>query len=150
MNRTELEAKIAEKFERVMLVQKKSDVANIGYYVATVFDVAGDVGRTVNIMFFVEDEGTVDEKAVWGASEPKPAPGDPTFAQEAQVWLQSKIDVTIGDNIIRIFDQLSADNVQERARVRLALEDVGTGTLSTVDVALWKVAGEFQYKVIAA
>jgi hypothetical protein len=47
-----------------------------------------------------------------------------------------------------MFDQFSADNAQSRARVRLTLEDTETGTLSSLEVALWKTAEEFQYKVI--
>ena len=148
MSRAELEAAIANKFERIMSVEKKGEVAGIGYYVAAVFDATGSVGRTANVMFFVADEGTPEELAYWGGSEPKPDPSAPTFTQEVRVWLQSKIDVTIGSNIVRMFDELSADDIQERARVRLTLEDVGTGGLSEVNVALWKDSGAFQYKII--
>lgn len=150
MNKTELLAALAGKFDTVISVAKQSEVSGVSYYVANVFNVAGDTGNTINVMFFVKGEGTAGEAAYWGGSEPKPAPGPATFADEAQAWLQSKIDVTVGSNIIRMFDQLSADNVQQRARVRLTLESVSTGNLSTVDVALWKVAGVFQHKVITA
>ena len=148
MKKADVLAALESKFAAVLDVGKRSEVAGIGYYVANVFDTTGDVGRTVNVMFFVKDEGTQDEAAYWGNAEPKPDPGAPTFAQEAQAWLQSKIDVTVGSKIIRMFDQFSADNVQERARVRLTLEDTETGVLSTVDVALWKVQQAFQYKII--
>ena len=150
MNKAELVAAITNKFDTVISVTKQSEVAGVSYYVANVFNVAGDVGNTINVMFFVKDDGGPGEAAYWGGGEPKPAPGPVTFAQEAQVWLQSKIDVTVDSNIIRMYDQFSADDAQERARVRLTLENTGTGTLSTVDVALWRVAGEFQYKVITA
>ena len=150
MNKAELLVALENKFEAVLAVTKQSEVAGISYYVANVFDVVGDTGRTVNVMFFVRDEGGAGEEAYWGGSEPKPAPGPATFAQEAQVWLQSKIDVTVGSNIIRMYDQFSANEAQQRARVRLTLEDTGTGALPTVDVLLWKVAGQFQYKVTTA
>jgi hypothetical protein len=148
MNKVDLLAALESKFEAVLSTEKKSEVADVSYYVANVFDVVGDTGRTVNIMFFVKDEGQPEETAYWGNSEPKPAPGPATFAQEAQAWLQSKIDATVGDKIVRMFDQLSADNTQKRARVRLTLEDTEAGTLSSIEVALWKTAEEFQYKVI--
>ncbi len=150
MNKAELLAALEGKFAVILVVTRKSEVQGVAYYVANVFDVVGNTGRTVNVMFFVKDEGGAGETAYWGSSEPKPAPGPTTFAQEAQTWLQSKIDVTVSGKTIRIYDQFSADNVQERARVRLTLEDVGTGTLSTAEVALWKVAGAFQYKIITA
>jgi len=150
MNKAELLVELEGKFEDVLAVVKQSEVAGVSYYVANVFDVVGDTGRTINVMFFVKDESLAGEVAFWGSSEPKPTPPPvvPTFADEAQAWLQSKIDVAVGSNNIRMFDQFTADNVQERARVRLTLENTGTGVLSTVDVALWKVAGVFQYKVI--
>ncbi len=150
MDKAELLAALTGKFDTVLSVAKRSEVADLTYYAANVFNVVGNVGRTVNVMFFVIDDGGAGEVAYWGSAEPKPAPGPPTFAAEAQTWLHSKIDVTVGSKIIRMFDQFSADNVQERARVRLTLEDTGAGTLSTIDVALWKVAGAFQYKVITA
>lgn len=150
MNKADILAALDSKFAAILSITEKSEVAGVSYYVANVFDIAGSVGRTINVMFFVKDEGGAGETAYWGNAEPKPAPGEPAFAQEALAWLQSKLDVTIAGKIIRMFDQLSADNVQERARARLTLEDTGTGVLSTVDVALWKVAGEFQYKVITA
>jgi hypothetical protein len=151
MNKADILAALESKFEAVLDVTKRSEVAGVRYYVANVFDTSGAVGRTINLMFFVKDEGSQDETAYWGNSEPKPAPGPATFAQEAQAWLQSKIDATVGDKIVRMFDQLSADNVQERARVRLTLEDAQTGDLSEITAALWKDAqGNFQYKVITA
>lgn len=148
MNKADILAALESKFAAVLNVAKKSEVASVGYYVANVFDAVGDTGRTINVMFFVQGEGTQDEAAYWGNAEPKPAPGAPTFAQEAQAWLQSKIDVTMGSKIIRMFDQFSADNVQERARVRLTLEDTETGALSSIEAALWKAGEAFQYKVI--
>ena len=152
MNKAELLTALAGKFDTVISVAKQSEVLGVSYYVANVFDVMGDTGRTVNVMFFVKNDGLAGEVAYWGGGEPKPAPPPvvPTFGDEAQVWLRSKLDVTVNSNIIRMFDQFSADNTQERARVRLTLEAVATGALSTVDVALWKAAGVFQYKVITA
>jgi len=150
MNRIELEAKIVEKFERLMLVELKSDVGGVRYYVATVYQVAGNVGRTENVMFFVTDEGTEDELARWGGTDRDPAPSDPTFAQEAQAWLQSKIGVTVSGKIIRGYKNFSADNVQGRAWLRLGLEDAATGELTGVEVALWRTDGQFQYKRFTA
>jgi len=152
MNKAQLLAALEGKFAAILAVAKQSEVASISYYVANVFDVMGDTGRTVNVMFFVKNDGLAGEAAYWGGGEPKPAPPPvvPTFGDEAQVWLRSKLDVTVDSSIVRMYDQFSADNTQERARVRLTLEAVATGALSTVDVALWKAAGVFQYKVITA
>ena len=148
MNKATLEVAIASKFEAVLQTTLKSTVSNVKYYVANVLDVVGDTARTINVMYFVVDEGEPSEAAYWGNTEPKPTPSNPAFSDLAQIWLQGKIDVTVGDKIVRMYDQFSADDIQERARVRLTLEDTGTGGLSTIDVALWEVAGEFQYKVI--
>lgn len=150
MDKTALEAAIASKFAAVLQTTFKSAMGNVNYYVANVMDVVGDTARTINVMYYVVDEGEVGEVAYWGNSEPKPTPPGPTFAGEVRAWLQSKIDVTVGSIIIRMFDQLSADNAQGRARVRLTVEDTGTGSLSTIEAALWKVAGQFQYKIITA
>ena len=150
MKKQDILAEITSKFDTVISIAKQSEVAGIAYYVANVFNVVGNAGNTINIPFFVKDEGGAGEMAYWGGGEPKPAPGPITFTQEVQAWLQSKIDVTVGSNTIRMFDQLSTDDAQQRARVRLTLEHTGTGALSTVNVALWKVARAFQYKVITA
>lgn len=148
MDKTTLEQAIVDKFETVLQVTLGSTVGNVKYYVANVLDVAGDTAHTINVMYYVVNEGEVDEIAYWGNSEPKPALPGPTFADEARAWLRNKVDAIVGSNIIRMFDQLSADDAQERARVRLTIENTGTGNMSTVEAALWKVAGEFQYKVI--
>lgn len=152
MNKAELVAAITNKFDTVISVTKQSEVAGVSYYVANVFNVAGDAGNTINVMFFVKDEGTEDEVAYWGGGEPKPDPVPvvPLFGDEAKAWLQTLIDVKKGSQTIRMVDQFLADNVQERARAQLTLEHTGTEALSTVDVALWRVAGVFQYKVITA
>ncbi len=150
MNKAELLVALESKLTAVLSIESRSEVAGLSYYVANVFDAVGDVGRTVNVMFFVKDEGGAGEVAYWGGSEPKPDPGPATFADEARAWLQSKVDVTVSGKTIRMFEQLNADNVQERATVYLTLEDTTTGDLSMIKVALWKAAGEFQYKVVTA
>ena len=150
MNKAQLLQALESKFAAVLDISKRSDVAGVAYYVANVFDVDGNTGRTLNVMFFVQNEGAPNELAYWGSAEPKPAPGPLTFTQQAQAWLQSKIDATVGGKIIRMYDQFTADELQQRARVRLTLEDTVSGLLSTADAALWKAAGSFQYKLISA
>ena len=151
MNKAELAAAIVSKFAAVLKTTERSPVGGVTYCTANVLDVVGDVARNINVSYFVVDDGGPGEAAYWGGSEPKPTPAPvvPTFTDEARAWLQDKIDVTVGGQIIRMFNGLAADNVQERAVVFLELEAVATGELSTVKVALWKVEGEFQYKAYA-
>ena len=54
MNKAELLVALEGKFAAVLSVAKKSEVASISLYVANVFDVGGDIGRTSNAMFFVK------------------------------------------------------------------------------------------------
>ena len=148
MDKATLEAAIVNKFAAVLQTMLRSTVSNVKYYVANVLDVVGDTARTINVTYFVVNEGQADETAYWGSGEPKPAPSGPMFTDEARAWLQGKIDVIVGSNIVRMFDQLNANNAQERARVCLTIENTETGNLSTVETALWKIAGQFQYKII--
>ena len=148
MNKQQLLEALATKFERLLSVSERSDIEGVKYYLANVFDTAHDTARTINVMFFVQDEGSPNETAYWGNSEPKPTPAPPDFAQQAQAWLQTHIDVTVDNNNVRKFDQFSADNIQQRARARLTLEHKDTGVLTTIYVALWKTADTFQYKII--
>ena len=149
MKKADLITVLNSKFTAVLSITQQGPETNgVRYYIANVFDVSGNAGNTFNVWFFVKDEGTAAEAAYWGGAEPKPAPGPATFADEATTWLRGKIDVTVSGKIIRMFDQFSVDNVQQRAQARLTLEDTGTETLSHINIALWKQAGAFQYKII--
>jgi len=150
MNKTELLAAVASKFAAVDTEEKHNTLQSITYYTVNVFDVVGETCRSAKVPFFVKDDNLSGEEAYWGGGEPKPSPGSPTFAQETQAWINSKIGITVGDKTIMMSEQFSVNNVQERATAVLTLKDAGTGNLSAAKVMVWRVAGVFQYQVVAA
>ena len=151
MNKTEILTDLASKFTALTVLTKHATHGvspTVTPYTQAILDVASEIARSANVAFVVLDEGEAGEAAYYLNAVPKPPAPEPTFAQEATAWLLCKIDVTVGDKIIRMFTSLQADNVQERAAAQLTLEDTTSGDLTEVGIRLWRVGGVFQYKLI--
>ena len=107
-----------------------------------------DVMNKSNKLFFVVDPGTANEAAAWiQHNDPKPPAPEPTFQQEMDAWLNSKLDTAFGSLTLRHVESTTANNALERGTASVIVEN-SAGEFVRMGVALWRAAGEWQLKVI--
>lgn len=120
MNKAELLQKLNDKFYRVEDPgPARQTYGNLKYYLVKVYDLLGDALRDINIAFYVESEGEVDEVAYWSPSEPKPEPTT-GFTQEVNDYIKSVIDA---EQIEGAFIE-AVDEVKEIAVARIIMNDL--------------------------
>ncbi len=120
MKKAELLQKLNDKFYRVDDPgEARQTYGNLKYYLVKVYDVIGEGLRDVNIAFYVESEGEVDEVAYWSPSEPKPDPIS-GFQNEVNVYIAGKIT----DGTIEAAFTEQIDPVNETAIYKVVMPDL--------------------------
>jgi len=119
MNKQDVMDAIEGKFESVFSYTMREELGNVKWYLAYVFDVSGNNATKKNVGFYVEDEGTVDEKAFWHGNEPKPTPPtpSPTFQQK----LQERLSTLISAGTIQAGTIQAVDSVNKTATASILL-----------------------------
>ena len=143
MNKQELLAILATKYYKVKgTLNESSEFGDVKYYTARVIEeLPSGAFNDTTVAFWVEKEGTAQEKAVWQRAEPKPdvSPILP-FSVRLNAFLASKMaDGTIDAAFVE-----NTDDANERAIVKAVIN------LGEKRVLIDKDAqGKFRYRLLA-
>lgn len=102
-----------------------------------------------NEQFYVKDPNTANEEAVWmRGNDPKPPAPEPTFQEQATMWLHDKVGSVVGSYTIMHIAGVSADAAAETATAHVLVEK--NGVLQWLDVYLWlNKTDDVQFRVIS-
>lgn len=134
MTKAELLLALATKFYKVLNPTMHQEEGGLRWYTVKCYDKVGDAIRDINIPFYVESEGEVDEAAYWSPSEPKPEPVS-GFQQEVDVYIAGKItDDTIEGAFAETIDQANETAIYkvvmpDLSEKRLFVDKDGNGDL---------------------
>jgi len=108
MNKSELLEKLSEKFYKVETpTLKQTPVGNLKQYLVKVYDLIGDALRSMELGFYVKDEGETSEVAFWLSSEPKPT-SVAGFTEEINDYIKDIIGTgKIEGAFIEIIDEVN-------------------------------------------
>ena len=137
MTKTELITALQGKFHIVIGPDAGKEVApNLMRYRVTLFDLVNDGLRDQTLLFYVENDGEVNEAAYWAPSEPKPDPKPPN----PEALLKEFLDGKVTDGTVRSYVlQSGSFNVVTKTAVVNALQNDLTWQQYLVEY----VAGEF-------
>lgn len=102
-----------------------------------------------NVQFYVMNRGQPDESACWlKGQDPKPPVPPLTFQQTMVAWLNSQMDQSFGEDILRHIESVTANNELGRGTASVIME-TASGDFVRKSVAIWKDASEvWQFKPI--